>query len=98
MADSASDEHGGQCRSCPACAALRVVREAHPDVAVHLAAAGDHLLRAARAFLATVDTGSTTPDDVWAEDRCGTTSDVPTADDSAHPTTSVTSLRRIAVD
>ncbi|HEX6254558.1 MAG TPA: hypothetical protein VFZ70_01990 [Euzebyales bacterium] len=67
-------------------------------MAVHLAAAGDHLLRAARAFLATADTGSSTQDDVWAEDRCGTTSDVPTADDSAHPTTAVTSLRRIVVD
>jgi hypothetical protein len=97
MADCTADEHAGQCRSCPVCAALRVVREAHPDVAVHLAAAGDHLLRAVGALVAAADAGSTMQEDVWDDDRCGTTTHVPTADDSAHQTT-VTSLRRIAVD
>lgn len=47
-----------ECRICPICIAIRMLRSAHPDAAVHLEAAVANLLAAARAV---VPAGSPTP-------------------------------------
>lgn len=44
-------ETGGECRSCPACLMLQVLRDVRPEVHGHLAAAGRELALALRAAM-----------------------------------------------
>lgn len=98
MGDSTAHERADQCQACPVCALLRAVHDVHPEVGVQLAAAGNHLVRAVRAFVAAGDTRPEESDGVWSEDRCRTTPDTSPPGDRAHQATRVSSLRRIAVD
>ena len=47
------DHEGPDCRFCPVCRALHVVRQTSPEVRAHLADAGSSLLQAAAGWLAT---------------------------------------------
>lgn len=102
MADRAAHEHAEPCRTCPVCAVLRAVDDIDPAVGVHLLAAGQHLVRALRAFASTVadpaDHDDHVGEDVSTDDRCGTTPGVSTPAHRARQPADVTSLRRIAVD
>ncbi|HET9500356.1 MAG TPA: hypothetical protein VFO98_08850 [Marmoricola sp.] len=50
---SAHVGHGEDCRYCPVCQAIRVVRETSPEVKAHLAVAASSLMQAAAGVLAT---------------------------------------------
>lgn len=45
--------HGEDCRYCPLCQAIRLVRETSPEVKAHLAVAASSLMQAAAGLLAT---------------------------------------------
>lgn len=98
MGDSTAHQSADQCQACPVCALLRAVHDVHPEVGVQLAAAGKHLVRAVRAFVAAGDTRPAESEGAWSDDRCGTTPDLSPPGDHAHEATGVSSLRRIAVD
>lgn len=98
MGDSTAHERADQCEGCPVCALLRAVHDVHPEVGAQLAAAGSHLVRAVRAFVAAGETRPAGSEGVWSDARCGTTADMSAPGDRAHQATRVSSLRRIAVD
>jgi len=95
MGDSAAGDHADQCRSCPVCLVLRAFDDLRPEVRSHLAAAGRELLLALRAAVDDDGAAVSSRDDVWAEDRCGTSPHDGRAHD--HPR-HATPLRRIAVE
>lgn len=98
MGDAAADEHANACRSCPVCLLLRVFDDLRPEVRDHLAAAGRELLAALHAALDDLGAGTPSVDDVWADERCGTSPDTSPRDDAHHHhRPSPTALRRIAV-
>jgi len=82
------DEHvatgGAECRYCPVCRAVHLVRETSPEVRAHLTSAVSSLVQAAAGLLAThvpeehrsgatgverIDLDEDVPDDEGAEDR-----------------------------
>lgn len=73
-----------ECRWCPICRTVHLVRETSPEVRAHLAAAASSLVQAAAGLLAThvpgerhagaagverIDLDEDVPDDGWAEDE-----------------------------
>jgi hypothetical protein len=98
MGDSGAGDHADQCRSCPVCLLARAFDDLRPDVRAHLAAAGRELLLAARAAVDDAGAAEPSADDVWTDERCGTSPDTSPHDDRAHHHPQpATALRRIAV-
>ena len=69
--------HGEDCRYCPLCQVIRVVRETSPEVKAHLATAASSLMQAAAGVLATQGDQRSAPveridldveDDDWGDD------------------------------
>ncbi|HSJ43633.1 MAG TPA: hypothetical protein VK923_02995 [Euzebyales bacterium] len=98
MGDSAAGDHADQCQSCPVCLLLRAFDDLPHQVRAHLAAAGRELLLALRAAVDDVGTAARPGDDVWIDERCGTSPDTSPPDDRAHHHPAPAApLRRIAV-
>lgn len=93
---TAAGEHSDDCRACPVCVLLSVVRGLRPEVRAHLTAAGRELLLALDAALATDDGAAA--EQVWADGQRGTSPDMPLPADAQPPPSSATPLRRIRVE
>jgi len=80
------------------CLVLRAFDDLRPEVRAHLVTAGREVLLALRAAVDDVGAASPSADDVWADERCGTSPDTSPQDDRAHHQPApATPLRRIAV-
>ena len=55
--------HGEDCRFCPVCQVIRVLRETSPEVKQHLATAAGSLAQAVSTYLSASATGASTPND-----------------------------------
>jgi hypothetical protein len=80
------------------CLALRAFDDLRPEVRSHLAAAGRELLLALRAAVDGDGADAASGDDVWADERCGTSPDTSPHDDRAQHRSGPATLRRIAVE